>query len=132
MKYFLMIGLPAPAGHERNLLFWRLSGSDYTDRDKDLLALLRPHVAEIHAHAVRRRRGTLTPREWEVLELAARGYRNAEIAALLFTSVGTVRKHLEHIYDKSGVRSRGAAVAQLLPGSSRSSVAPTQPRPSPT
>jgi DNA-binding CsgD family transcriptional regulator len=29
--------------------------------------------------------------------------------------VGTVRKHLEHIFDRVGVRSRTAAVARLLP-----------------
>ena len=128
MKYFMMIGLPAPAGQERNLLFWRTSGSDYVDDDKDLLALLRPHFAEIHANAVRRRRGVLTPREWEVLELVAQGHRNVEIANLLFTSVGTVRKHLEHIYDKSGVRTRGAAVAQLLLEPAASSGPPKAPR----
>lgn len=50
-----------------------------------------------------------------MLELAAQGDGNAEIATQLFTSVSTVRKHLEHIYDKTGVRTRGAAVARLLP-----------------
>lgn len=119
-RHFLGAGLPASAGQERNLLFWRMSGPDFTDRDKDLLALLRPHVAEVHADAVRRRRGVLTAREWQVLELAARGYRNSEISAVLFISVGTVRKHLEHIFDKTGARTRLAAVAHLLPELSRS------------
>lgn len=128
MRHFLGVGLPAPAGHERNLLFWRNTDPDFTDRDKDLLALLRPHIAEIHADAVRRRRGVLTAREWQVLELAAQGYGNSQIAALLFTSVGTVRKHLEHIFDKTGARTRGAAVARLLPELSRSPVATTSGR----
>jgi DNA-binding CsgD family transcriptional regulator len=114
-RYFLSVGLVAPAGHERNLMFWRHTGPDFSDRDKDLLTLLRPHVAEIYSGAVRRRRGVLTPREWEVLELVAQGHGNAEIAAILFTSVGTVRKHMEHIFDRVGVRTRGAAVARLLP-----------------
>jgi DNA-binding CsgD family transcriptional regulator len=114
-RHFLSVGLPAPAGHERNLMFWRHTGPDFSDRDKDLLTLLRPHVAEIYAGAVRRRRGVLTPREWEVLELAAQGHGNAEIAAILFLSVSTVRKHMEHIFDRVGVRTRGAAVARLLP-----------------
>jgi len=114
-RHFLSVGLPAPAGHERNLMFLRHSGRDFSDRDKDLLSLLRPHVTEIYAGAVRRRRGILTRREWEVLELAAQGYGNADIAAMLFLSVGTVRKHLEHIFDRAGVRTRGAAVARLLP-----------------
>ena len=79
------------------------------------MTLLRPHVAEIYAGAVRRRRGVLTPREWEVLDLAAEGHSNAEIAAILFTSVSTVRKHMENIFDRIGVRTRGAAVARMLP-----------------
>jgi DNA-binding CsgD family transcriptional regulator len=114
-RHFLSVGLPAPVGHERNLMFWRHTGRDFSDRDKDLLALLRPHVTEVYAGAVRRRRGILTPREWEVLELAAQGYGNADIAAMLFLSVSTVRKHMEHIFDRVGVRTRGAAVARLLP-----------------
>ncbi len=109
------MGLPTADGHERNLLFWRHNGPDFSDGERDLVALLRPHVAEIYAGAVRRRRGVLTPREWEVLELAAQGHGNTEIAARLVTSVNTVRKHLEHIYDKTGVRTRGAAVARLMP-----------------
>jgi DNA-binding NarL/FixJ family response regulator len=79
------------------------------------LTLLRPHVAEIYTGAARRRRGVLTPREWEVLELAAAGLSNADIADRLFTSVSTVRKHMEHIFDRTGVRTRGAAVASMLP-----------------
>jgi len=114
-KHFISVGLRAPAGHERNLMFFRHSGSDFSEREKDLLTLLRPHVAEIYAGAVRRRRGVLTPREWEVLELAAQGHGNADIAAILFTSVSTVRKHMEHIFDRTGVRTRGAAVALMLP-----------------
>jgi len=115
LKYFMSVGLPAPTGRERNLLFWRMIGPDFSDRERDLLTLLRPHVAEIYAGAVRRRRGVLTPREWEVLELAAEGHGNAEIAAILFTSVSTVRKHMENIFDRIGVRTRGAAVARMLP-----------------
>jgi DNA-binding CsgD family transcriptional regulator len=116
IKYLLSVGLPAPAGRERNLLFWRHDGPDFSDDDKALLTLLRPHVSDIYAGAARRRRGVLTPREWEVLELAAAGLSNAEIAARLFTSVSTVRKHMEHIFDRTGARSRGAAVASMLPG----------------
>ncbi len=61
VRYLLSVGLPAPTGHERNLLFWRHTGADFSDREKALLTLLRPHVAEIYAGAARRRRGDLTP-----------------------------------------------------------------------
>jgi len=114
-RYFLSVGLQATAGHERNLMFWRHSGPDFSDRDKDLLTLLRPHLAEIYAGADRRRHGNLTPREWQVLELVAQGLSNAEIACVLVASVSTVRKHMEHIFDRTGARSRGAAVAKMLP-----------------
>jgi hypothetical protein len=50
-----------------------------------------------------------------VLDLAAKGLRNAEIAAQLVTSVSTVRKHMEHIFDRTGARTRGSAVARMLP-----------------
>jgi DNA-binding CsgD family transcriptional regulator len=114
-RYFVSIGMPAPVGHELNLMSWRHSGPDFGDRDKDLLTLLRPHVVEIYAGAIRRRRGVLTRREWEVLELAAQGLSNADIAAQLVTSVGTIRKHMENIFDRTGARTRGAAVARMLP-----------------
>ena len=62
----------------------------------------------------RKLEGTLTPREREVLSWVARGKTNAEIARLLWLSPGTVRKHLENVYAKLGVRTRTAAVAHFL------------------
>lgn len=56
----------------------------------------------------------LTARETEVLALAARGLTNLEISRELFISARTVGKHLEHVYGKLGVNSRGDAVARLL------------------
>ena len=55
----------------------------------------------------------LTPREQEVIALVADGLRNSEIAERLWVSPATVRKHLENIYDKLGVHTRTAAVAQV-------------------
>jgi ATP/maltotriose-dependent transcriptional regulator MalT len=57
----------------------------------------------------------LSRREWEVLRLAADGHGNADIARILVVSVGTVRKHMEHIFDRTGVRTRSAAVAKMMP-----------------
>jgi DNA-binding CsgD family transcriptional regulator len=54
----------------------------------------------------------LTARELDVLELAAEGHTARMIANELVLSPGTVRTHLEHIYDKFGVRDRAAAVAK--------------------
>ena len=55
----------------------------------------------------------LTDREREILDLVARGKTNAEIAEAIWIAPGTVRKHLENIYEKLGVHSRTAAVASL-------------------
>jgi DNA-binding CsgD family transcriptional regulator len=57
---------------------------------------------------------TLTPRELEVLELAAEGHGARRIAAELVVSPSTVRTHFEHIYAKLGVRDRAAAVAKAM------------------
>jgi DNA-binding CsgD family transcriptional regulator len=48
----------------------------------------------------------LTPTEQRVVELAAAGRTNKEIAEALFISVHTVETHLSHAYVKLGVRSR--------------------------
>lgn len=53
----------------------------------------------------------LTPRELEVLQAAATGERNKEIALRLGISARTVKAHLTSIYNKLGVDSRGAAIA---------------------
>jgi DNA-binding CsgD family transcriptional regulator len=117
VKHFMGLGFPTPTGAQRNLLFFRHSGRDFTSREKLMLQLLRPHLFEIYRDAERRRHDLprLTFREWQVLQLVAQGHSNAEIARALFTSVGTVRKHLEHIFDHTGARTRSAAVAKMMP-----------------
>jgi DNA-binding CsgD family transcriptional regulator/PAS domain-containing protein len=57
----------------------------------------------------------LTPRQREVMRCIAAGLSNAETARMLWIQPGTVRKHLEHVYDKLGVRTRTAALAKLYP-----------------
>ena len=57
---------------------------------------------------------TLTAREREILGWVARGKTNPEIARVLWISPGTVRKHLENVYDKLGVHTRTAAAARFL------------------
>ena len=55
----------------------------------------------------------LTPREQEVMRCVADGLSNAEIAQVLVVEPSTVRKHLENVYEKLGVRRRTAALAKL-------------------
>ena len=50
-----------------------------------------------------------------MLQLASQGYSNADIARILFISPATVAKHMEHIFDRTGVRTRSAAAALALP-----------------
>jgi DNA-binding NarL/FixJ family response regulator len=54
----------------------------------------------------RARFAPLSPRETQVATLVARGLQNKEIAALLGTSVDTVRKQTIRIYAKTGVSGR--------------------------
>jgi HD-GYP domain-containing protein (c-di-GMP phosphodiesterase class II) len=53
--------------------------------------------------------GGLTAREAEVLRLAARGLTTGQIAGRLEISVKTADHHIQHVYAKAGVSSRGAA-----------------------
>ena len=69
-------------------------------------------VVAVAAHRPTRRpvrQSGLTPREEEVLSLAAIGRSSREIAAELVISEKTVRNHLEHIYTKAGVSNRASA-----------------------
>ena len=58
------------------------------------------------ARADRYPRSELTSREQQVLELVEQGYKNKEIALDLGIRPGTVKIHLKHIFEKTGVRGR--------------------------
>ena len=55
----------------------------------------------------------LSPREREILELLARGFRNKRIGEYLGMADGTVRWHLRHVYHKLHVRSRTEAALKF-------------------
>lgn len=48
----------------------------------------------------------LTPREQQVAELVSKGMKNREIAEALSIATGTVKIHLMHIFEKTGIRDR--------------------------
>ncbi|OLB74123.1 MAG: hypothetical protein AUI14_24450 [Actinobacteria bacterium 13_2_20CM_2_71_6] len=56
----------------------------------------------------------LTAREREVLALVARGATNRTVAQTLGISAKTVNAHLEHVFTKLGVTTRGAAAFQAI------------------
>ena len=54
----------------------------------------------------------LTDREQVILQLAADGYSNREIATQLVVAVSTVKSHIKHIFSKLGADSRTRAIAR--------------------
>lgn len=81
-----------------------LSGSNWMAQD-----LLRNP-----ARAPRTGRGALTARELQVVELVERGMKNREIGGSLGIQTGTVKIHLKHIFEKTGIHGRyGLALSGL-------------------
>jgi DNA-binding CsgD family transcriptional regulator len=117
-EHEIRVILPA-GGPQRTLrlLFSRGPGHGFTERDRAVLTLLRPHLQSAYVTAERRRRGIvpLTERQREILQYVAAGYTNSQVARRLRVSEATVRKHLENIFSRLGVTSRAAAVARLTP-----------------
>jgi DNA-binding CsgD family transcriptional regulator len=107
----------------------------FTDHERKMLDRLQPHLTAARDNAVRfsdalslaRLAGQedepvaaldrLTSRERDVVARIAAGHTNAQIARTLDVSVGTVRKHVEHILHRLGVQSRTAAAVCYITGS---------------
>ena len=66
----------------------------------------------------RRETSRLTPRELEVVRLVCEGMKNKQIAARLGITPGTVKVHLMHIFEKTGLKDRYALAVhgRSLPG----------------
>ena len=122
-EHDLMLTLPATSGpllapgRTMRLFFFRAPGPDFSERDRALLTLLRPHLHRVYMEAERRRHPNprLTPRQTDLLRLVAAGHTNSQIARRLGISEGTVRTHLENVYEKLNVSSRTAAVTRAFP-----------------
>jgi DNA-binding NarL/FixJ family response regulator len=64
--------------------------------------------------SVRHSRSNLTPREQEVVELVEQGLKNKDIGISMGIRPGTVKIHLKHIFEKTGIRGRyGLALSGL-------------------
>jgi DNA-binding CsgD family transcriptional regulator len=136
VDHMLDLGLQAADEHQRTVLFCRERGDrDFSERDRAVLEILRPHFRAREASADLRQRATaatsdapvdlpcdeadLTAREREVVFLVGAGKTNAEIAAELWLSPATVKKHLENVYLKLGVRNRAAAASRMRAGNTK-------------
>ncbi|MDQ3197837.1 MAG: LuxR C-terminal-related transcriptional regulator [Verrucomicrobiota bacterium] len=137
----LTIYFPAPPENTVMVALCRES-PDFSERDRSLLEMLRPHVAtawrqawerERHRAEVKRlldrkshtaeaiavntglrKRLGITPREAEVLGWVAQGKTNREIAIILGLAAGTVKFYVERILAKLGCETRTAAARTVL------------------
>jgi DNA-binding NarL/FixJ family response regulator len=73
------------------------------------------------------RRSELTSREREIVALVEKGLRNRDIAQMLGIQTGTVKIHLKHIFEKTGVRGRYGLAFTGLQG--KGSIASSAPPP---
>ncbi len=109
--------LAGTPGRTVRLVLFRGPGPDFSERERTMLWLLRPHLQRLYQHRAAARSGvtSLTPRQRELLELVAAGHTNHQIARRLGVSESTARKHLEHVFARLRVTSRAAAVARAFP-----------------
>ena len=134
LEHELMLSLPEPPGRTAGpgrtvrLFFVRGPGPDFSERDRALLTLLRPHLHQAYLDAERRRHPIpqLTPRQRDLLHLVAAGHTNAQIARRLGLSEGTVRTHLENIYDTAARLQPHRRRHPRLPEPSRVEPTPTR------
>ena len=116
IEHELMCSLPTRGTRSRRVMFFRGPGRDFDDRARMVMALLRPHLTEIleRQRALVEEPHPLTARQTELLRLVAQGRSTSQIAEALFLSPGTVRKHIENIFERLGVTNRTAAVMRVF------------------
>jgi DNA-binding CsgD family transcriptional regulator len=136
VEHQIAIGLPKADGKVIGIALSR-ARRDFTEDDRDLLAVLRAPLVRAMVRARSRNRARqaltgsadgrmadLTDRELQLLELIALGSTNTAIARKLGISPRTVAHHLDSAYRKLDVTSRAAAVYRavnegLVPGPER-------------
>jgi DNA-binding CsgD family transcriptional regulator len=131
--------MAVPIHVDRNVLVsfvLNRSGRDFSDRDRAVLEVIRPHLGGLYrlsvaaaaaagpagAHAPPASGAVraaalglrLTAREREVVGWLGAGKTDRDIGEILGISPRTVHKHLQRIYEKLGVETRTAAVMRVL------------------
>lgn len=120
----ILLGYPAQGGDSLRVVTCRAAGRPYGLRELTLMELLLPHLRPLLGAAVREqaqhgeppspsRHAPVTVRQREILRLIALGLPNRAVGHHLGISEGTVRKHLEHAYERLGARSRTEAILLL-------------------
>ncbi|MBV9334852.1 MAG: helix-turn-helix transcriptional regulator [Solirubrobacterales bacterium] len=115
----LKLFLPCEQPERAASFVFDTSRARFTEQDKEVLRRLLPFLIQVRRNARLRsavasasnRLALLTPRETVVLGRVAHGDTNRQIATALFVAPTTVRRHLEHIFEKLEVRNRAAATA---------------------
>lgn len=112
-----VVAIPAVAADETLAVLEYLSPEPVEPSDRLLRALV--GMGHEVGYFLTQRRGdltvpALTPRETQVLQLAARGVTAADIAEKLGISPSTVKRHFEDAYARLGVSDRASAVAEAM------------------
>jgi len=124
LKYDRAISLPVASSRGTAALSLGRRGRDFTERDRLVLNLLRPHFNQARRNAdlatARKAAGAkplaaynLTPRETEIGHWIAGGKTNPEIAIILQTSRRTIEKHMERVLEKLAVENRASAAVMI-------------------
>jgi DNA-binding CsgD family transcriptional regulator len=96
-----------------DLRIWRGRGHpEFSERDTDLLDALEPYLRRAMLRCGEY--GGLTPREYEVAGLVARGCTDRDIARILGIGFGTVRTHITNAMTKSGCANRAELAAAIV------------------
>ena len=80
---------------------------NFTQRSRQQAPII--NFQKINKHLL----SSVSEREFDVLQLVYEGRPNREIAAILFISMNTVKKHINSAYLKLDVNSRSGAIARL-------------------
>jgi DNA-binding CsgD family transcriptional regulator len=117
VRHHICVPLPSDGDMDYDIGLSRATGSDFTERDRLLLQLMRPHLVDLHRKALALLDGIpdLTARQWQVMRLVSAGMTDAQVARRLDLAEATVGKHLEGIYARLGVSNRVAAVNRVFP-----------------
>lgn len=131
VHYQMLISfLPTRSGYA--MISFNRDKKDFSEEERLILNLFAPHIEQAYQNAEAHKKAQqafarvagpkqpltscgLTEREADVLYWVAQGKTNAEAAGILNIAPGTVKVHLERIYQKLGVENRTAA-ARLAAG----------------